>query len=408
MAAPRRHAGRIALGLGLGLAFWLAIPGLAAAQTRTIVTLSRVGSGARIAESTRGAEAIYAALSRRRDAMPLDRILSQIASNPDLSQNPEVMTFLVQIGEGKITLVSRSPRLKTIAEELPEREQLVASLGKVLAGNTSSAQTRMCNPMNQWLGSGFTPQRIRGTFSMRTQERTLAQILTAPGDVIEIDLDGTSLMPVSRTLRALRLTGERFGIDEFAHPEQLALLPFYTGGGFQAFLDQTGIDDAYPDLDWTVTDGRTGRGEVYRYFRNAYWRGDLQADQVTPGLAAFVDLAAEYGKTVVFLSGRASSRRDVSIKALEFGGVADPQLVIGQQGGSDQATKRLAQRRIRQRWGEPAVIIDDRVANRLAVQEVVPDILMVPIRVPGFSSENPQRGGTGISTFEIRESRYPD
>jgi hypothetical protein len=99
--------------------------------------------------------------------------------------------------------------------------------------------------------------------------------------------------------------------------------------------------------------------------------------------------------------------------SLRRAGISDPKLVIGNQSHpsvsapgvalSDAEVKVLHQRRIRDEYGSPVAIIDDRVANRAAIMKLIgPAMLGVAICIPGFTydpaSENdPLR----LSTFQV-------
>jgi hypothetical protein len=218
-----------------------------------------------------------------------------------------------------------------------------------------------------------------------------------PKPVVEIDLDLTSLMPIQRTIDALKATGVARNIPELTNPQALAWISGYTEAGtFDDFLARTGMKANHPGMDWNA---------VYWDFRGRYWGGDLGSDVLTPGLADFKRKVEAAGGVVVFISGRVFSRVDGSDTAL--GRLGQPyNLVIkgrDMNGGSDAETKANAQPVIRSRFGEPVAILDDRATNRDAVLAALgTPIISEPVHIPGFSQEpdhsDPQ---FALSTFEL-------
>lgn len=385
-------------------------------NTEQTVRIVREGPG------TANAEATLAALSPVVDDLPgnakLEQIMSRIQTDPSFSCNVDVVGFLASVGNKRLRLEGGNcPLMHSLFKELPKSTELVASLEFFATGEGTPPSN--CNPLRTWLGTGVG---IPNQVGRAVQQSTLEKMLNAPGNIIELDLDMTTLMPIVRILNALRQTGALYNIKEFTEPQMLSMLPGYTGGGFNDFLNRFHIGgetlpEKYPDLDWQASDLGT-RGDLYSSFRAAYWSGDLGSDQVIPGLADFIVRAKSAGKMVIFVSGRSSAWADGSVEALKHGGVdvdyvfsdenagADAPfgsvvLLIGQLSGGDAGTKKLRQAQILRFWGKPSSFVDDRYLSVKTVEEVS-NALGVHPRQLGFSAEtSPNTMENAVSTFEM-------
>lgn len=247
--------------------------------------------------------------------------------------------------------------------------------------------------------------------------------------VVEIDLDLTALCPRERTRQALAAAGDEYDIPEFAFPKSAsALLPGYTDEAWAAFLAASDLRAAYPDLPWErQTSGRS----VFATFHREYWRTErLIEDEPTPGLGEFVRRVEDRGGRVVFLSGRwRVDQIAPSRAALQRAGIAAPSLLIGnpwhaenvrdgEAVWSDAQVKKIRQAEIRERYGVPVAVFDDRRTNREAVAAAnaeflatagLPPVLGVAVTIPGFSHDQETiRAAHRISTFEGSATTGPD
>ena len=207
---------------------------------------------------------------------------------------------------------------------------------------------------------------------------------TKPKGVVEIDLDLTALAPIARSRVAIAEVGRALNVPELTHPETLPLLPGYTETAFPAWVQQSGFGARYPNVDWRA---------AFSIFHGRYWGGDMSSDEPAPGLADFVRRVRAAGGEVVFVSGRGTGWLTGSDAALAKLGEPVILLMKGRDmmGGSDSDTKAAAQAVIRQRYGEPVAILDDRATNRdAAVAALGPagaDVISIPVHLPGFSQE---------------------
>jgi len=238
--------------------------------------------------------------------------------------------------------------------------------------------------------------------------------------VVQVDLDLTSLLPVERTMAALRQVGAQYGIPEFQDPARLPVLPGYTNAAFDTFLTELGLRQKYPQVNWgdlTGPDsGGAGAGSLYGAFRGAYWSAaPVQSDVAAPGLLAFVRAVEAAGGKVVFVSNRPGAAAD-SIASLRAAGIEHPILFQGAPPGAtarppagvtwnrDQTVKAAQQEAIA-RIGRTIAVVDDRAANRDAIVEALgqagAEVLSIAIAAPRFTADAKTKDTSlRISTFE--------
>lgn len=230
--------------------------------------------------------------------------------------------------------------------------------------------------------------------------------------VIEMDLDLTTFIPYERTVLALRAAGDKYQISEFKNPV-FDLLPGYTREAWVNFISRNKLSEKYPSLRWMgEKDGKDG-DSVYSAFHTTFWNTDyLKYDTLTKGLSEYIRRMQKMGAVVVFVSGRWKEEQIEPTKyVLKKGGLEDIPLMIGnprhdgENPISDSQIKALHQAEIREKYGMPAVIIDDRKENRDAVCEANPkcEMLSVGCSVSGFTYDEEISGiSLGISDFILK------
>lgn len=270
----------------------------------------------------------------------------------------------------------------------------------------------------------FKPEvNISKVITERTQADTINEIFakidqvvkSGGKPVIEMDVDLTTYKPISRTIQALKVAGETYGISEFLEPHNnFDLLPGYTPEAWVNFLSRNKLPEKYPKLRWIgVKDGTGSNASVYSAFHIAFWSTEwLTEDILTEGLIDFVSEIENRGGVPLFISGRWKEEQfEPTREVLIRGGIKDPILVIGKarhngKDLSDAENKAIKQKEIREKYGMPIVFIDDRLENRVAVCKANPDIdmLSVGISIPGFTyDEEITEVSVKVSTFEFKK-----
>jgi anthranilate phosphoribosyltransferase len=156
-------------------------------------------------------------------------------------------------------------------------------------------------------------------------------------------------------------------------------------------------------------DGKDG-DSVYSAFHTAFWNTDyLRYDTLTPGLSKFIRRLQKAGAVVVFVSGRWKEEQiEPTRYVLKKEGLEDVPLLIGNPGHdtenpiSDSQIKALHQAEIKEKYGVPAVFIDDRKENRDAVCAANPECTMLSVgcAISGFTFDEETTGvSLGISSF---------
>jgi ribose 5-phosphate isomerase len=227
--------------------------------------------------------------------------------------------------------------------------------------------------------------------------------------VVELDLDLTTFVPYERTVLALRAAGDKYQIPEFQNPA-FDLVPGYTREAWVNFISRNKLPDKYPSLRWMgEKDGKDG-DSVYSAFHTAFWNTDyLRYDTLTPGLSKFIRRLQKAGAVVVFVSGRWKEEQiEPTRYVLKKEGLEDVPLLIGNPGHdtenpiSDSQIKALHQAEIKEKYGVPAVFIDDRKENRDAVCAANPECTMLSVgcAISGFTFDEETTGvSLGISSF---------
>lgn len=252
----------------------------------------------------------------------------------------------------------------------------------------------------------ITYEKQRNTFEMIDKKVSeIRQIGAVP--VIEMDLDLTTFNPYERTVLALRAAGDKYQISEFKNPA-FDLLPGYTREAWINFISRNKLK--YPSLRWMgEKDGKDG-DSVYSAFHTTFWNTDyLKYDTLTKGLLEYIRRMQKMGAVVVLVSGRWKEEQIEPTKyVLKKGGLEDIPLMIGNPNHdgenpiSDAQIKAMHQAEIREKYGMPAVIIDDRKENRDAICKANPkcNMLSIGCSVAGFTYDEEISGALlGISNF---------
>lgn len=254
----------------------------------------------------------------------------------------------------------------------------------------------------------ITNNRQRNTFDMIDKKVSECRQNGAV-PVIELDLDLTTFIPYERTVLALHAAGDKYNISEFKNPV-FDLLPGYTREAWINFISRNKLVEKYPSLRWMgEKDGKDG-DSVYATFHTTFWNTDyLKYDTLTAGLYDFIKRMQKMGAVVVFVSGRWKEEQIEPTKyVLKKGNLEDIPLMIGnprhdgENPISDSQIKALHQAEIREKYGMPVVIIDDRKENRDAVCDANPkcEMLSVGCSVSGFTFDEEISGVPfGISNF---------
>lgn len=271
----------------------------------------------------------------------------------------------------------------------------------------------------------FEPRMdINEIITKKTQEETIRKIFlkidqtVQAGEVpvVEMDVDLTTYMPVNRTIKALKVAGETYGISEFLNPkENFNLLPGYTPEAWKNFLSRNKLPEKYPYLKWVgPKDGTGSKANVYSVFHIAFWSTNwLEEDVLTEGLLNFISEIKNRGAIPIFISGRWEEEQfEPTREVLKRNGIKNPILIIGKpiQNGkealSDAENKAMRQKEIKEKYGKPIAFIDDRLENRIAVCKANSDIdmLSIGISLPGFTYDEEITGVQNkISTFEFEK-----
>lgn len=244
-------------------------------------------------------------------------------------------------------------------------------------------------------------------------DEVLARVAAAdaPGGVppvVMVDLDLCGLVPLRRTLRAIRLVsglraGAPRGIAEFRRAESLPGLPCYPAPAWARFVQAGGFDARYPAVDWAA---------VHAEFCTAFfrpWHG-LRTDEVTPGLVEFAAEVEAAGGTVVFNTARRERVRGHTEHVLGAHGLGHLRLLThpDRRTGSVTAHKVDALRAL-----APARIVavfDDLTENRRAFAAAYPDALVVAVELAGFRGDRAPGGPPpdGVPLLSDFHGRSPD
>lgn len=242
-----------------------------------------------------------------------------------------------------------------------------------------------------------------------TQKNTMEKIFAKMKDsrekgqtpVIELDLDLTTFVPAARAMEGLKAAGKEFGITEFEDPI-FDLLPGYTREAWTAFISRNRLPQKYPHLEWLGNKDGIGGSNVYSVFHTRFWDTELlHLDTLVRGLPEFIKKAEEMGAVVIFVSGRWKEEQfEPTREVLRKGNLEHVPLLIGnpKHDGtdviSDSEIKALHQKEIREKYGTPAIFVDDRQENRNAVLNANPgiDMLDIGIAIPGFTYDQETTG----------------
>ncbi len=217
---------------------------------------------------------------------------------------------------------------------------------------------------------------------VRRRARDRKEDPTLPKLVVMMDLDNTSFVPTARVHAGLKAVAAKYGIAELADPSTLELLPHYSREGFVTWAEKSGLRAKYPSVPW-------GGGAYYEYYE-ANWQRDLDGTEtLVPGLKEFVRRVSRDGGVVVFNTARRESQRESTVATLRSNGIKNPKVTMkpSNWSGTSASWKVKAVDVIREKWGEPAALIDETAKNREAMTGAFPDVLGVAISIPGFTTE---------------------
>lgn len=262
--------------------------------------------------------------------------------------------------------------------------------------------------------SEIVPEEVQNSTMEKIFEKLKTSKEKGEIPVVELDLDMTTFSPSARAKMALIEVANQYNIEEFRNPI-FDILPGYTREAWINFISRNQFPKRYPELAWLGNKDGVGGKSVYSVFHTKFWETELlKTDSLTNGLAGingFVEKVKKYGGKVVLISGRWKEEQIAPTKViLKDHGLGDIPLLIGNKGHDskvpigDAEIKALFQVEIRKNYGVPAVIIDDRLANRKAVCDanLGNDMLSVGISIPGFTyDEEITSVDLKISTFNV-------
>jgi hypothetical protein len=224
-----------------------------------------------------------------------------------------------------------------------------------------------------------------------------------PQPVVVIDLDLCGIVPMRRTLDAVRsVSGPRpgapEGIGELARPESLPVLPSFEKSTWRTFVDCSGLGGKYPRVDWD---------ELFNDFYGAVVRpwDKMRTDTVNKGLSRFVWDVQDAGGQVVFCTGRRERVRTYTEEALANAGLPDC-VILYMPNDRTRPIAELKSENLRALGDIDVVaIFDDLLENRLALAKEFPGSLSVAVEIPGWATERtPDQpvpdGAAVIATFE--------
>ncbi|MEV0696358.1 hypothetical protein AB0I53_00335 [Saccharopolyspora sp. NPDC050389] len=221
-----------------------------------------------------------------------------------------------------------------------------------------------------------------------------------PRPLVVVDLDFCALHPKHRVGEALRRLGETHGIDEFADPARLDVLPGLYRPGWRPFLAANGLLARYPELEWDAL--------YAEYRRNVPWhREALSTDDLAPGLVGFVRDLEQAGGRVVWLTGRRHRMRAATEEVLARHGLGHLDLRTTDDGPVTGIAGQKVAALHDMPGHELVAAFDDSAANRDALQAAFPAAVVVAVRPPGFTVDGADRTGCGITTFESLPQPLP-
>jgi len=207
--------------------------------------------------------------------------------------------------------------------------------------------------------------------------------------VVEIDLDLTSMMPYERTVLALRVAGLKHKIKQFEDPQRhFEILPGYTPDAWNAWIQTLGLEPT----DVPLLADEKNNNTVHATFHEEFWRDgeQLTTDVITPGLIKFENQVHERGGRVVFISGR---WRDDQVQptrtSLDQSGIPKNRihLIIGNPGKIEEGENKVRQQKeIREKYGEPIAVFDDKLDNLTHINAAFDgNLITVMWGIPGYS-----------------------
>lgn len=288
---------------------------------------------------------------------------------------------------------------RVIAEELRYLESGVA---QALAGDHSLRHFVHSVPRKQ----DELLKRILHTVQERSRQRRWD--LTRPRPVVVIDLDLCGLVPLRRTLDAAKeIAGPRpgapDGIAELAWPTGLAVLPTYAESTWHNFIELSGLDEKYPEVEW-----RKVYTEFFRAFSRPWER--VRTDTVNAGLARFVWDVQDAGGQVVFCTGRRERVRRYTEEVLDDAGVPGATVLCMPDARSRPISEMKVEKLRELGPVDVIAVFDDLHANRIAIAKEYPGAIAVAVEIPGLATER-QPGqpvpdeAPVISTFETSPRR---
>ncbi|MEB3372054.1 L-tyrosine/L-tryptophan isonitrile synthase family protein [Saccharopolyspora mangrovi] len=201
----------------------------------------------------------------------------------------------------------------------------------------------------------------------------------APRPVVALDLDFCAFHPRARVREALAAIGVT---------GPLPVLPGLYEPGWRPFRELAGLPD---DVE-------------HAEFRRAIsWdREALLTDELAPGVRRFAGDVEQAGGRVVLLTGRRHRMRAATEESLARHGLGHLALRTSAE-GADVGEQKVAALRGMTGW-EPVAAFDDKEANRIALAEVFPQALVVPVAAPGFTGVDRE---DAIATFETLPQPVP-
>ncbi|MER5389452.1 L-tyrosine/L-tryptophan isonitrile synthase family protein [Saccharopolyspora sp. NPDC002686] len=227
----------------------------------------------------------------------------------------------------------------------------------------------------------------------RTRRRRWDPDVAEPAVAIDVDLCG--FVPLQRILDAARATsgprpGAPEGILELASAGTLPVLPTHSPQTWDDFVEQSGLGERYPAVDWAAV-----RADFVRAFM-ARPRERLRTDSANAGLARFVWDVQDAGGRVVFYTRRKERFREQTEEVLAAAGIAEVALLcLGDDASCDPELGELGD-------VDVVAVFDDAQAHRAEISARFGGARSIAVEIPGFAAERRAHQDEVIATFETR------